>query len=342
MDLSLTSEQQSIVATANKIFADLFPLSRFHKNRALSPRDMAENRARLGELGFIGVCVPSSDGGAGLTLVEQMLICEAMGRNLAPLEIIPTMLAAELSTASDETSAASAFISGEQVAGIVFPECLDVTENSDLAVENWIAYGSADPAAFLISGPHAAGILEPGGISAEWFECLATELSFAKGVRLPGNPTSVANRQLFIRGVVLASAVLVGLSQSALDMAVGHAKTRVQFGEPIGVNQAIRHPCAAVAVKIRLARSQLYYAALAVEKLSSDACHLAACAKVLASEVALTSCSNNIQFHGGMGLTDEFPAHILLKTTHIVEKWFGNTEYHLKKIIKYNKLINKK
>ena len=336
MDLTLTSEQQSIVSTADQIFADLFPLSRFHKGKEINPSDMAKKRAQLGELGLIGVCVPDSDGGAGLSLVEQTLICEALGRRLAPLDIVPTMLAAELVAARGEASAASAFMSGEKSAGILFPETLDATDGSELAEESWIAFGGAEPAAFLAMDPRMAGVLEPENISANWLQCLATEISFAKGIRLQKGVASVANGQLFTRGVVLTSAVLVGITQAALDMAVEHAKTRVQFGEPIGVNQAIRHPCAEVAVKTKLARSQLYHAALAVEQMSSDACHLAACAKVLASEVAQTSCSNNIQFHGGMGLTDEFPAHMLLKTAHTIEKWFGSVEYHMAQIIKYN------
>lgn len=336
MNLLPTREQESIFATADGLFAELFPLSRFRSGGSIGSAQMAECWRRLGEMGLIGVCVPVSAGGSGLTLVEQALVCEALGRRLAPLELVSTMLAAEAALAGGDGSLASALMNGENAAGVLFPEAADRGAGLAPREGTWVAYGTPHLTVFLFSSADMEGTIRTDGLSGPWLDCLATELSLAEGIRLPDDAVSNAGGGLFARGVVLMAAVLVGVSQAALQMAVEHAQTRVQFGAPIGVNQAIRHPCAEVAVGTKLARSQLYHAALAVEAKLSDSARLAAYAKVLAAKIALESCSNNIQFHGGMGLTDDFPAHAFLKFSHIARNWFGSSEYHLARIIENN------
>jgi alkylation response protein AidB-like acyl-CoA dehydrogenase len=127
----------------------------------------------------------------------------------------------------------------------------------------------------------------------------------------------------------MIAATLVGLAETALELTVTHARSRIQFGAPIGVNQAVRHPCADVATQIEVARAQTLHAALAVDARAPDASYLTACARVLASDVARMSTRTCIQVHGGLGVTDEFPAHRLLKQAAVADRWFGPTEFHL-------------
>lgn len=330
MNLMPTHEQVSIFDTANQVFSELYPLSRFRRE-ADAATAIAERR-RLGALGLLGICVPEAEGGTGLTLVEQAIVCQAMGRTCAPLTLVPTMLASEIATARGDARLASALMRGDEAAGILLPATLD--GRSDETDPRWTAYGANGAGCFLSVAPGAASLVSVGNLAAPaWRDCLTSDLRMATDVRVPQEAASAVGGQSFVRGVVLLAAVLVGLAETALEMAVAHAKTRIQFGAPIGVNQAVRHPCADIAVRCQVARSQLLHAALAVESRDPRAEQLAAYAKVLASDVAKASCANNIQLHGGIGLTDEFAAHILLKQTHTAERWFGPPEYHLQFIM---------
>jgi hypothetical protein len=119
------------------------------------------------------------------------------------------------------------------------------------------------------------------------------------------------------------AAMLVGVAEAALDLIVGYAKVRETFGRKIGAYQAVRHPCADMAMRVEAARSQLWYAAAALKEGRADAqAHLDA-AKHLANEAAVANADTNIQLHGGIGVTDEHNAHLLLKRGLLLSRLFG-------------------
>ena len=118
--------------------------------------------------------------------------------------------------------------------------------------------------------------------------------------------------------------MLLGLSEAALDLIVEYAKVRETFGKPIGSWQAVRHTCADMAVAVEGARAQLWYAATALKEGRGDApAHLDA-AKHLANEAALFATDSNIQLHGGIGVTDEHNAHLLMKHAALLSRLFGD------------------
>ncbi len=114
-----------------------------------------------------------------------------------------------------------------------------------------------------------------------------------------------------LRAALAAEAL--GVAQRALDLAVEHAKTRVQFGRPIGSYQAVSHPLAQTYTDAELARSLVYWAAWCVAEEDERAPLAAACAKAFASEAAVAACERSIQAHGGLGFTWEHPLHRFYK-----------------------------
>jgi len=110
-----------------------------------------------------------------------------------------------------------------------------------------------------------------------------------------------------------AAAEALGVAQRALDLGVEHAKTRVQFGKPIGTYQAVSHPLAQTYTDVELARSLVYWAAWCVAEDDERAPAAAAAAKALATEAAVGSCERSIQAHGGIGFTWEHPLHRFYK-----------------------------
>ncbi len=119
---------------------------------------------------------------------------------------------------------------------------------------------------------------------------------------------------------------LVGVAAAALQRAVEHAKTREQFGRPIGCFQAVSHRCAEMFVALEEARSLAYYAAWAVDAGADDADLAAAQAKVAAGATAVSCVQSSIQVHGGIGFTWEHDLHLFLKRAWWGEGAFGPSD----------------
>jgi alkylation response protein AidB-like acyl-CoA dehydrogenase len=110
-----------------------------------------------------------------------------------------------------------------------------------------------------------------------------------------------------------AAAEALGVAQRALDLGVDLAKTREQFGKPIGTYQAVSHPLAQSYTDVELARSLVYWAAWCVAEDDERAPLAAAAAKAFATEAAVAACERSIQVHGGIGFTWEHPLHRFYK-----------------------------
>jgi alkylation response protein AidB-like acyl-CoA dehydrogenase len=110
-----------------------------------------------------------------------------------------------------------------------------------------------------------------------------------------------------------AAAEALGVAQRALELGVEHAKTRMQFGKPIGTYQAVSHPLAQSYTDAELARSLVYWAAWCVAEEDDRAPIAAAAAKAFATEAAVAACERSIQAHGGIGFTWEHPLHRFYK-----------------------------
>jgi alkylation response protein AidB-like acyl-CoA dehydrogenase len=114
-----------------------------------------------------------------------------------------------------------------------------------------------------------------------------------------------------------------GIAQRALEFAVEHARTREQFGRPIGVYQAVSHPLATTYVEAELARSLAYWAAWCVAEGDDQLPVAAAAAKSYAGDVAVAACERAIQVLGGIGFTWEHPLHTYYKRALWIQAYGG-------------------
>jgi alkylation response protein AidB-like acyl-CoA dehydrogenase len=127
----------------------------------------------------------------------------------------------------------------------------------------------------------------------------------------------------------------VGAAQFVLETAVEYAKTRVQFGRPIGSFQAIKHKCADLLLEIELAKSAAYFAASAAAEKSAELPELAALAKAMASDTFLKAAAENIQIHGGVGFTWEYDAHLYFRRAKASEVFLGDPTFHRERYAQY-------
>lgn len=121
--------------------------------------------------------------------------------------------------------------------------------------------------------------------------------------------------------VLLTAAEQLGTATRACELAVQHARTREQFGHPIGAFQAVKHLCAELLVRVEVARVAVYAAAV-----TEDPADIAA-ARLLADEAAVRGARDCLQVHGGMGFTWESEVHLLLKRAWVrAQRGGGRTE----------------
>jgi len=162
----------------------------------------------------------------------------------------------------------------------------------------------------LYPGPylaHVAGRTEVNGLAFDG-ECDIVSVDPTRPLR---RATSASRETPRLRAAMAAEAV--GVAQRALELGVEHAKTRQQFGKPIGVYQAVSHKLADTYADVELARSLAYWAAWCVAEENEQAAVAAAAAKAFATEAAVAACERSIQVLGGIGFTWEHPLHRLYK-----------------------------
>jgi alkylation response protein AidB-like acyl-CoA dehydrogenase len=140
---------------------------------------------------------------------------------------------------------------------------------------------------------------------------------------------------LLRRGAVGAAAEMLGAARRCLDMAVGYAKVREQFGQPIGSFQAIRHKCSEMLLEVENSHSAVYYAAWTQDAKAEDEALAASVAKAYVGDAARKVCGEAIQVHGGIGFTWEYDLHIYFKRAKALEPMYGDVDYHREQIVRY-------
>ena len=127
---------------------------------------------------------------------------------------------------------------------------------------------------------------------------------------------------------VALCAEMTGGSQRALDLSVAHAKTREQFGKPIGSFQAISHKCADMLVRVESARSATYYAAWALAHAQPGAQMSSCLAKAYCSDAFAKVAGDAIQVHGGLGFTWEQEPHLHYRRAKTIEHFLGDASWN--------------
>jgi hypothetical protein len=120
----------------------------------------------------------------------------------------------------------------------------------------------------------------------------------------------------------------VGIAAKVLELAIEYAKTREQFGRPIGVYQAVSHRLADTYVETELARSLAYWAAWSVAEQDEQAPIAVAAAKSYCGDAAVAACERSIQVHGGIGFTWEHVLHEYYERALWIQAFGGYAREH--------------
>ena len=130
----------------------------------------------------------------------------------------------------------------------------------------------------------------------------------------------------------LLAAEMMGGLERVLDAAAEHARTRIQFGRPIGSFQAVKHKCADVLIALEAGRSAAREALEAADAGDPEQGLLASIAKAWAGDAFVRGAEENIQIHGGIGFTWEYDAHLYLRRALSSRELLGNGAFHHERI----------
>ncbi|MFA9202844.1 MAG: acyl-CoA dehydrogenase family protein, partial [Flavobacteriales bacterium] len=142
------------------------------------------------------------------------------------------------------------------------------------------------------------------------------------GVRGKGLAIALSNLE---GGRIGIAAQAVGIARAAFEAALGYARERVQFGQPIIQHQSIGNLLADMQMQINAARLMVLQAAKM--RTAGVAClSEASQAKLFASEMAERVCSSAIQIHGGYGYLEDYPVERLYRDARITQIYEGSSE----------------
>jgi alkylation response protein AidB-like acyl-CoA dehydrogenase len=118
----------------------------------------------------------------------------------------------------------------------------------------------------------------------------------------------------------------VGIAQAALDAAVGYAKERQQFGQPIAAFQGIQFMLADMAMHTHAARLMIHHAARQVDAGIRGNTYEASMAKCWAGDAAMKVATDAVQVFGGYGYTREFPVERFMRDAKIMQIYEGTSQ----------------
>lgn len=303
VDLELSDDQTAIRDLFTAFFAREAPTSVARASEPLGFDPTLWERIR--EIGAPGMGAPTAFGGGGATLGDLVVVTESLGRSIAPVPLVEHLVAARLLATAD-------VVGGEAIATLaVRPATGD---------GRWrlVPAGAVADVVVGLDGDELVSVRStpPGKAPANHASAPLADRDARSGAR-----EVIGTRAEFERArdewKVLLAAALAGIADAALDLGVEYAKSRQQFGVPIGSFQAVQHGLADLPALVDGARLLAHKAAWAGERTEPGRCDvddndvtdfsaLASMAFLFATDAAARATDRSLHFHGGYGFSEEY------------------------------------
>ena len=329
------------------------------------------------QVGVAAIALPEELGGAGYGASALGVVAHELGRALAPVPfvsstVLATGLLLDLTERDPEAEKRlTGLIEGRRTAAAALTGDGGLwrrsapTLNAVRSGEDWHIGGTVrhvlggtaatdlvlvaaaeggEPAVFLVD-PAADGVdVEPERALDGTRPMATITLREASAVRLSGDgPIDDVVSRNVDRALAVFSAEQVGACERVLELATEYARTREQFGRPIGSFQAIKHKCADMLVDLEWARSASQAALDAFDTddaaAAGESQWRASMAKAVCSESLRKAVHANVQIHGGIGFTWEDSAHLYFRRARSDEVLFGAPAQHWDRLWTLTKML---
>ncbi len=348
MNFAETDDQKALRAQARGFLDTRWPIER---TAALADGEGFARDAwpEIAQLGWTGVSMPEEDGGSGFGFEEEAVLAEELGRALFPgpwlssvVLALPALgcapdLAKEVLTGAAIATLAWAGPSGNYAVDHLPTGIGRGRDTSHLYGSTWFVSDLALAELVVVVGEGRGGLglwavrTDDEHLSRNELPTVDTTrrlgslfLEGASGRLLAEGDEAVALAgRIHDRALAALAAEAVGVAARALELAVAHARTREQFGKPVGAFQAVSQQLADAYIETEAARSLVNWAASEVAHGGPDASRAAAAAKANAAEAAVRTCERALQVHGGIGFTWDHPLHRFYKRAEWIQAFMG-------------------
>jgi alkylation response protein AidB-like acyl-CoA dehydrogenase len=367
MDISLSEEQELLQGSARDFLQKECPIRLVRAMEDDEKGYDPNLWRQMGDLGWFGLVLPEEYGGSGATMVDLAVLLEEFGRALVPGPFAPTVVQVGLpllwaGNAEQRQAYLPRLAQGQLIGTMAWlePSALSqpaaVETTATAQGEHYILNGTklcvpyahvADyiltvartdtraPAGqsltlFLVDAKSAGIAIETLKTIADDHQC---EVVF-NDVAVPhsqvlgevGKGWAIVERVLQY-GAVAKCAEMVGMAQQAFDISLNYAKTRVQFGRPIGSFQAIKHKLANMVLDVDGSRYVTYHAAWLLSE-GLPAGREIAVAKAWTNEACRRVVKEGQQVHGGIGYTKEYDLQLYTRRAKAAEIAFDDSDAH--------------
>ncbi len=354
MDFDPTPEMADASALAGRILADRCTPQRLRQVEAAGRRFDRDLWGELGAAGLLGLAFPGHVGGAGLGLLELSSVLVETGRHVAPAPLAwhaaAGMALARFGTGAQQETWLAPAAAGDSVLTVALDEDRACAPRRPTVIaerhgDRWRLSGTktvvaAGTTADLVlvsadTGPGtavlavrpgdpgvtvAAQVLNDGDVAGR-VELDRVELGDDRLLGAAGRPEDVAP-WLAQHLLVALCAQQLGTVEGALELTASYARSREQFGRPIGSFQAVSQRLADGYIDAQGARLTLWRAAWRVaEGLPADV--EVAAAKLWAADAGHRIAHTAVHVHGGVGVDLDGAAHRYFTAAKRLELTFG-------------------
>ncbi len=353
MQFGLSESQEILKDNARKFFAGECSMAQVRRLMETPAAHDPVLWSKLAEQGFTGITFPEEYGGLGLGKVELALLMEETGLALLPGPFFSTVALAgavldSCATPAQKKKYLAPICAGQARATVAVLEDNASWNPDDLRISASVDGKLTGTKLFVTDAAVADFILVAAhnGVLAVDAKAPGITITPMNGLDLTrkiysvqfkntpteklGHPEGLSHA--FDVAAMALAAEMTGGMQRTLDATVAYAKTRKQFGKPIGSFQAVQHQCADMYLETESSRSAVYYAAWALEEAAPDTQVSVSIAKMYASDAGRTVGNRGIQIHGGMGFTWENDLHLYYRRAKASETMLGDATHHRERI----------
>ena len=302
--------------------------------------------AQLGELGLIGLTIPESDGGTGMSTLDALIVYEELGRGIVSSpHFVSSVMAGGVLTRSGSDAQRAEWLpliaNGEAIVTIAWlepdrgfgPEGVQLAATPDgdgwrlRGVKRHVPFASAADRILVLARAEAGIILalvdpKADGVTLTQQHTIASDTQHRvdfEDVRVPGDAVIgtpgdgwTTWDSVMHDGIILLAAQASGGARYALEITVQYAKDRQQFDKPLGAFQAIAHYLADASTALDGAEVLVWEAAWARDTDRSVA-RLAPMAKLFACTTFRDITAMSQQVFGGVGFTVEYDIQLYFR-----------------------------
>jgi acyl-CoA dehydrogenase len=319
MNLTLDETQTDLTGLAAQIFAGRGKPERIEQIEATDDGIDRELWRELAEAGLLGVAIPEELGGLGLGVVELGLVCEQLGRVVAPIPLIATtcaaLLIADAGTPQQRERWLPGVIDGSTILAVAAPQSVvGGSRDGDTISGEVIGVAWAHVADTLLV-PYGDTVLamDPAGpgVTAERVTTTGREVALTlhlDGVAAEQVGDSGAAGWLHQRWLTTLANTQAGVTDGALRMTAAYTSTREQFGKPLSTFQSVALKAADAYLDTIAIQSAARQAAWSLDA-GLDATLAVLTAAWWAAEGGQHCVHLTQHLHGGMGADITYPVH---------------------------------